>query len=450
MSSFGSLFRQWFRSDGAAALNIAARPSSRRDETYPPADPGLPAAPYEEVIAPHAPLLKRLHDAYGAEEDAFERDIVSVVKRYARFVHLLPATADSYFRVGGGLFRMGLEIAFYALQATDGVIFCGRQTITQRSALEPRWRYATFLAALCSELHRVFTHFVVTSNHGHEWPAYTLPLYVWLRETKVNRYHVRWHPQPPEARALAIVALTRIVSPETLQYLGEGNTVVVPSLVAALGATVLREANMLDQLVRRASALVIERQLHADVGRYGVAQLDASAEPHASASSGNPASLAKPLGQAAAVDNPTDTTVQVELALSDPVQTRLPSVSDAISPDSVAPRTPVTLKAPARLNPTVRDALQEIVATIDSNAQPLAAFVIDLGVFIPLKEFEARSVDPALAVRTLSDARMLASDPKDPRAKTLSRNFHDEPVLGVALAAHCVSGLDLAGPVKQP
>jgi conjugal transfer pilus assembly protein TraI len=99
------------------------------------------------------------------------------------------------------------------------------------------------------------------------------------------------------------------------------------------------------------------------------------------------------------------------------------------------------LNAPARLNPTVRDALQEIIATIESRSQPLAAFVIEIGVFIPLKEFERRAVDPALAVRALSEAGMLASDPKHAASKTLSRNFHDEPVLGLVVAPRYVSGL---------
>ena len=142
---------------------------------YPPVDRGLPAIAVAEVIAPHAEWMKRLRYAYGAEAATFERDIGGVVERYAHYVHLLPATPDSHFRHAGGLFRMGLEIGFYALQATDGAIFSGRQTITQRSALEPRWRYATFLAGLCSELYRM-SHVTVTNDRGEEWPAYLQPL----------------------------------------------------------------------------------------------------------------------------------------------------------------------------------------------------------------------------------------------------------------------------------
>ena len=112
-------------------------------------------------------------------------------------------------------------------------------------------------------------------------------------------------------------------------------------------------------------------------------------------------------------------------------------------------RVPVALNAPPRLNPAVREALQQILATLDSPTQALSAFVIDLGVFVPLVEFERRSVDPALAVRALSDTRMLASDPNHPLSKTHSRSFHDQPILGIVLAPHCVVGLDKGGPNER-
>ena len=550
MSSLGSLFTKWFGPPGAAVTADATgspTAGTHRDQAYPPVDCGLPAVSTEEVIAPHAELLKRMRDAYGADQSAFERDIASVVARYAQFVHLLPATADAYFRGAGGLFRMGLEVAFLALQATDGAIFSGRQTITQRSALEPRWRYATFLAGLCGGLHCVFTDFVVTNERGREWPAYVLPLALWLRQEKAKRYYVRWRARPPEARGLAVVAMAHIVTTRTLQSLAEGNVIVIPSLVASVSATASREANMLDQLVRHASALVIERDLHGNADRYGKPQLGSHLERYlvdamrrlvaqgtwlpnaetsplwyaedgmfllwpqaaadmlalleqdrlpgvpkahetiaellatagviearpdgaslwdifvanapksspalklaspllfASVAGENVPAFPRPLRQPAAAANATRPAPQAELASSIPGQRPVASVADPPAPQAVlAPRAPITLNAPARLNPTVRDAMQQIIATIDSSSQPLAAFVIELGVFIPLKEFERRSVDPALAVRALSEAGMLASDPKHPGSKTLSRDFHDETVLGLVIASRCVAGLDPA------
>jgi len=547
MTSLGSIFRQWFRPSEAVMLHgatPAATSHSQRDQTRPPADPATPAVPAKEVIAPHAELLKRLRDAYGAEEQVFERDIVSVVTRYARFVHLLPATTDGYFRDTGGLFRMGLEVGFYALQATDGAIFSGRQTITQRSALEPRWRYATFLAGLLSELHCAPNRFIVTSDRGREWPAYVTPLAVWLREERANRYYVRGRVRPPEAPALAVLAMARIVSRRILRYLAEGNTSVVPSLVTAVSATASREASMLEELVRRASALVIERDLNDNADRHGAA-LGSHLERHlvdamrrlvadgkwianarasrlwyaedgmfllwpeaaadmiallevdrvpgvpkahqtiaellagawviearpdgtlswdiflpnasttsaavklaspallASAASAAPTPLQRRLRERAPAENLAPALTQTQLTLSTTSQASVETSTEVRSPETQVPPSAATLNAPARLNPAVRDALRQIVATVDTPSQPLAAFVIELGVFIPLKEFEQRSVDPALAVRALSETGMLASDPKRPGSKTHSRNFHDEPVLGVVVDFRHVSGLQV-------
>jgi conjugal transfer pilus assembly protein TraI len=261
------LLAQWFgpRPASPALPAPPAAHAAAATAEYPAVDPGLPAIAVAEVIAPHAEWLKRLRYAYGAEAATFERDIGGVVERYARYVHLLPATPDSHFRQAGGLFRMGLEIGFYALQATDGAIFSGRQTITQRSALEPRWRYATFLAGLCSELYRM-SHVTVTNDRGEEWPAYLQPLSTWLHDTGSRRYHLRWQPHPEDTRAVGVVAMSHIVAPAILYYLAQGNSVVIPHFMASLSGTVLeREANTLDHLVRRAAALVVERDLSANI-----------------------------------------------------------------------------------------------------------------------------------------------------------------------------------------
>ena len=148
------------------------------------------------------------------------------------------------------------------MQATDGALFLGQRTISARAALEPRWRYATFLAGLCCELHRCLSHLTVCNDQGAVWPAYRQPLALWLQDTDSSRYQVQWHAHPPSVRALGLLAMAHVVAPADLQYLAQGNQVVVPHLAAALSATGLPgDINTLDRLVRRSAALVCERAL---------------------------------------------------------------------------------------------------------------------------------------------------------------------------------------------
>ena len=55
--------------------------------------------------------------------------------------------------------------------------------------------------------------------------------------------------------------------------LSEGNAVIVPHLLASIGGiAVYRDHNILDELVRRSLALVIDRNLIASADRYGSPQ----------------------------------------------------------------------------------------------------------------------------------------------------------------------------------
>ena len=233
-------------------------------------DPGSAAVPVDELLASVDDLVARIRLCFGLGREDFERDVQPLLRSYASYVHLLPATADNYFSAPGGLLKLGLEVAFFSLQGTDAHIFSGRATISERRQLEPRWRLATFVGGLCCELHRVLTHIVVTDSHGAQWPAYLTPLSAWLAGRGAERYFVRWRPNAAESRGLGLFALPLVVPPSTLQFLDEGNTVIVPHLLASIGGTPLyRDANVLDSLVRRSLALVIDRHLQANAGRYG-------------------------------------------------------------------------------------------------------------------------------------------------------------------------------------
>lgn len=245
----------------------------------PAAELGCAAVPVDELLASVDDLVARIQLCFGLGREDFENDVQPLLRSYANYVHLLPATADNYFSVPGGLLKLGLEVAFFSLQGTDAHIFSGRATISERRQLEPRWRLATFVGGLCCELHRVLTHVVVTDSHGGQWPAYLKSLSAWLADRGAERYFVRWRSNAIESRGLGLFALPLVVPPGTLQFLDENNTVIVPHLLASVGGTPLyRDANVLDSLVRRSLALVIDRHLRANAGRYGVPPLGSHLE----------------------------------------------------------------------------------------------------------------------------------------------------------------------------
>jgi conjugal transfer pilus assembly protein TraI len=238
--------------------------------SFPSADPGIQVVGVDGILAAHQDLISRIKLCYGAERETFEGSLLVTIRNYASFVSLLPATSDNFFSEVGGLLRLGLEVAFFALQGTDGHIVSGRATISARRQLEPRWRHATFLAGLCCELHRTLAHVVVTDERGDEWPAYLGPLTPWLAERRAKRFFVRWITPSHESRALCLFALPHIVPASTMQHLAAGNSIAVPHMISCLsGVPLSREQNVLADLVKRAAALVIDRDLVVSAHRYG-------------------------------------------------------------------------------------------------------------------------------------------------------------------------------------
>lgn len=253
--------------------------SSPSHGAFPASDPGFAALPVPDVLAAADGLVSRIRLCFGLSRDTFDAEVQPLLQRYASYVHLLPATSDNYFSSPAGLLNLGLEVAFYSLQGTDAHIFSGRSTISARRQLEPRWRLATFIGGLCCELHRVLSHLIVTDEAGGEWPQFLVPLSDWLASRSASRYFVRWRPNATESRGLGVFALPLVVPGATLQYLAQDNSVIVPHLMSSIsGQPVYRDHNVLDALVRRSLALVIDRNLQANADRYGVPQFGSHLE----------------------------------------------------------------------------------------------------------------------------------------------------------------------------
>ena len=557
---------------------------------YPSVDPGIPALSIEAVLGAHQDLIDRIKVCYGVDRPTFEQEVLSLIRRYAEFVHLLPATPDNYFNAPGGLLRMGLEVAFFSLQGTDGHIFSGRSTITTRRHLEPRWRHATFIAGLCCEIHRTLCQVIVTNENGDEWQPYLLPLSTWLTRHQVSRFFLKWLANGHESRTLGVFALPHVIPAEVLQHLATGNSIIVPHLMACVsGMPVYREHNILDDLVRRSVALVIDRYLQASADRYGKPQLGSHLERYlvdalrrlvSSNSAWNPnaeksrvwfgtdglfivwpnaaaeirellesdqlpgipkapetmleilvaagvveaqdssqttwqivppesktaieaVKLSSPAILFAGIDSaPKPLSIALVRALTDSTTTPsgqpgppAPSVPPASFPSIIAkdsraaqqlplpietepvakdrdatvspPRTsadllvptgdpndsaPVKpalatmpefkLEAPMRLNPAVRAALAQIVDTLNRDGSDVAACTVSSGLFIPLAEFECRKIEPLLALRALTEVKMLVQ-PADTKSQTLARDFGGEQKMGLVLNAHFIAGLEV-------
>ncbi|MCL2590901.1 MAG: TraI domain-containing protein [Betaproteobacteria bacterium] len=240
---------------------------------------GILALPSDTLLGAHQDLIDRIKLCFGMDRTSFDQSIMPLLRRFALTVHLLPCTANNFFSVPGGLLRIGLETAFYALQGTDAHIFSGRSTISERTHLEPRWQRATFIAGLCCELHRLFGQFIVTDAAGKEWMPYLAPLSHWLQQHTIERYYLKWQPNAHEHRALGLFAVPFVVTTDDLQDLAANHSQIVPHMLAAIaGIPTLRGHNVLESLVRRALALVIDRDLHSAVERHGKPQSGAHLE----------------------------------------------------------------------------------------------------------------------------------------------------------------------------
>ncbi|MBK7238218.1 MAG: TraI domain-containing protein [Sterolibacteriaceae bacterium] len=598
----GSLLKHLWGSERKSPPVRRAGPRVHGDAAaivYPSVDPGLPVLSVDHILEQNEDLIARIKLAYGSEIQAFSADLLPLIRRYAEFVHLLPATSDNYFCSPGGLFRLGLEIAFFSLQGTDGQIFSGRATILQRRELEPRWRKATFIAGLCHEIHRTLSHLVVTDSQGNEWPFYISALSTWLASTGADRYFLKWVPNAGEMRSLGVFALPRVVDNDTLQSLAQGNSVVVPQMMGSVsGMPCQREHGVLDQLVRRAAALVIDRDLRASADRYGkpilgshlerylldgMRRLVADSEawkpnaersrvwygsdgvfivwPNAAAdlaklleadqlpgipkssetilailvaagvvqpqnesratwdiyppnakksleairlvfpdilfgaSPASPvpigASLLTPAPEAVAspaVPAPAPTPGTAPAVAVPAVDGRTPAgqhqlplrfdrsrrpsstaasdgenaapadhdagapgigIDDVIAPAPDQAATPgaddsppirFAFLSPARLNPSIREAIEDIIGTMNGNPADVAARTVAQGVFVPLKAFERRKVEPAIAVRALAELAALAIT-AGTQAKTAVHEFCGERLSGVVILPQFVAGL---------
>ena len=188
----------------------------------------------QAILEAHTGLIARLRLHAACDEAQFALRFIGPLLRLARHVNVLPATAQGLFRGDMGLFRACLQAAFFSFQASDGHIFTGSEGVERRHALEGRWRYVCFLAALFHPLGRPLERIVLAQVDAEDWQQQLGGITAWAERAGVDRLAITWSgvedreaigPSPA-----TLPLLPAVVGRENLHMLDEG----APELVAAL------------------------------------------------------------------------------------------------------------------------------------------------------------------------------------------------------------------------
>lgn len=257
----------------------------RQVPRYPPFDNGVPAIDIDAIVETQADLINRIKIAFGMPPTVFEDMVMASIRSYATYVHLLPATNRENHNNAGGLFRLGLEVGFFALQAADGKIFSTKESAEKRRLLHPKWVFATFIAGLCSEIYRPLTTMSVVSTDGQTWPSFMRPLYTWTTEIGSENYYIHWadhsdnNNQIWHSAASGIISL--VIPQSCLQYIHNDNAQIVSYMYASInGAARHSDGNLIGDLVRMAKDTVIDKDIKSNATFYGKLTVGSHLEPH--------------------------------------------------------------------------------------------------------------------------------------------------------------------------
>lgn len=251
---------------------------------YPPFDKGMPLYEVDQIIESQDELINRIRMAFGVSPKEFDSRVMQIIRNYANYVHLLPATKIEHHHGAGGMFRLGLEVGFFAMQAAAGRVFSNRETAEKRRALQPRWLYATFIAGICSEINRPLTNLLVVNEAGDQWPSYLKPLTDWALEIEADKYFIQWNENGKgghQRHAVSAFVLNCIIPQECLQYLNADNQQIVTDMTASItGASRHGDGNVIAALVRDALDSVVTTDLASNATHYGHYELGSHWEVH--------------------------------------------------------------------------------------------------------------------------------------------------------------------------
>jgi len=251
-----NFIRQLFRDEAVLDTEIPR---------YPPFAKGLPSVREERLLVTQQELIDKLRQSLPFDRKQFDELMLPVIKRYAAFVHLLPASETHHHRGAGGLLHHGLEVAHIAARSSEDVVFAANAEPKRRRELEPRWRMAVCLAGLTHDIGKPISDLSVTdSTGGRTWNAYTENLAEWTQRESVDRYFLHWHKgRHRRHEQFSVLVMERVLTRECMNWLAQYGPEIPHALLNSVAMADV-DNNDIGPLIKRADNTSVER----DMKRY--------------------------------------------------------------------------------------------------------------------------------------------------------------------------------------
>jgi hypothetical protein len=230
---------------------------------YPPFMKGLPTAPVERILSSQTELIASIEQALAMPDSLYQTIAAPVIRRYAAFSHLLPASESHHHRGAGGLFRHGLEVAHWATLASQGSLFATAASPKERKAQELRWRLAVCFAGLLHDIGKPVADIAVVDAQGqHTWNPCDENISDWALRNEIDRYFLRWrdnrHKRHEQFSALVI---ERVLTREARTFILESGPDIMQAMLETING--LDRGSKVYALVITADCKSVERDLKA-------------------------------------------------------------------------------------------------------------------------------------------------------------------------------------------